>query len=74
MSINRRHFLFATAAGATALGCSGGPAAGAQETFAVTHTDEEWRRILPPAAYEVLRHEGTERTRVPFISASSGTP
>ena len=28
----------------------------------VTHTDEEWRRLLPPESYEVLRHEGTERS------------
>jgi peptide-methionine (R)-S-oxide reductase len=31
--------------------------AGAAE---VTHDDAEWRRLLPPASYDVLRHEGTE--------------
>ena len=27
----------------------------------VTHSDEEWRKLLPPASYAVLRHEATER-------------
>ena len=29
--------------------------------FQVTKTDEEWRRILTPEQYRVLRQEGTER-------------
>jgi peptide-methionine (R)-S-oxide reductase len=29
--------------------------------FAVTHTDEEWRRLLQPAQYDILRRHGTER-------------
>ena len=28
---------------------------------AVTLSDAEWKRRLAPAAYDVLRHEGTER-------------
>jgi peptide-methionine (R)-S-oxide reductase len=32
----------------------------------VSKPDDEWRRALDPAAYAVLRHEGTER---PFSSA-----
>jgi peptide-methionine (R)-S-oxide reductase len=36
---------------------AGKPAA----SFEVTHTDAQWRQMLTPQAYEVLRHEGTER-------------
>ena len=30
-------------------------------TFEVVKTDDEWRRLLKPEAYRVLRHEATER-------------
>jgi peptide-methionine (R)-S-oxide reductase len=30
------------------------------EHFEVTHTDEEWRRLLGPDRYDILRREGTE--------------
>src|SRR6516164_8370649 len=38
----------------------------AAESFEVTHTDEEWRKLLTADQYAVLRQSATER---PFTSA-----
>lgn len=32
-----------------------------EETFPVTHTDAEWRALLTPEQYDVMRGHGTER-------------
>jgi peptide-methionine (R)-S-oxide reductase len=64
----RRHFLLAGASGLAVIGgarLSHTPAATAAETFEVTHSDAEWRKLLTPDQYAVLRQEGTER---PFTS------
>ena len=57
MTISRRSFL--ASAGAVALA----PAAlaGAAERFEVTRTPDQWRRLLGPARYAVLREAKTER-------------
>ena len=67
----RRRFLFASSTLAAAAfaafrqrdvpGVSPALAAGANETFEVVHTDDQWRSTLTSAQYNVLRHEGTER-------------
>lgn len=66
--LTRRYVFFTGAAGLAALvlGRITWPhAAKAAKTYEVTHTDAEWQKMLSPDAYQVLRHEGTER---PFSS------
>ncbi len=70
MSLTRRHLLglggMAAAAGVLGLGaCSrAAPAAAAgarTRTFEVMHSDAQWRQMLTPTQYSVLRQHATER-------------
>jgi peptide-methionine (R)-S-oxide reductase len=58
-----RRRLLGTLATASALpivaACSGG--ATAATAFRVHHTDFEWKKLLTPAQYGILRQQGTER-------------
>jgi peptide-methionine (R)-S-oxide reductase len=51
----------AGAAGVGVLRWRGGRANAAAETFEVMHTPDEWRKLLTPEQYAVLREEDTER-------------
>uniref|UniRef100_A0A9E7ZXE7 peptide-methionine (R)-S-oxide reductase n=1 Tax=Bosea sp. NBC_00436 TaxID=2969620 RepID=A0A9E7ZXE7_9HYPH len=64
--ITRRFLMAATAAGAigAGLGWRACPAAAAGD-FPLKRSDEEWRKLLTPRQYAVLRESATER---PFTS------
>jgi len=67
MMMTRRLFLLGAGTAAVALSAAGmrsGPVRAAQ-TFEVAHTEEEWRKVLTPEQFAVLRQSATER---PFTS------
>jgi peptide-methionine (R)-S-oxide reductase len=57
--MRRRHLLAGTALGLIRAWLHPFPAAA--EAFAVTRSDAEWRKLLTPEQYAVLRQSGTER-------------
>jgi peptide-methionine (R)-S-oxide reductase len=65
--MTKRHFLLsgaslaAAAAIATRFGVDRASSAASKGTFAVTKTAEEWKAILTPEQYAVLREHDTER-------------
>jgi peptide-methionine (R)-S-oxide reductase len=68
--ISRRGMLYTSAAVVAALGLGRlarpRSVSAATHSYEVTHSDAEWRKLLTPEQYDVLRQEGTER---PFTSA-----
>jgi peptide-methionine (R)-S-oxide reductase len=62
--MKRRRFIAALALLPAAVACAsraGEPQKVAPMKFKVEHTDEEWKKLLSPESYDVLRHKGTER-------------
>ncbi|MGH1426130.1 MAG: peptide-methionine (R)-S-oxide reductase MsrB [Pseudooceanicola sp.] len=61
--MNRRHFTTTALALMGSAALTGPKAARAAENFEVTRTKAEWKAMLSPLEYKVMRQEGTERAR-----------
>ena len=84
MMNSRRSFLGLAGAAAVTVVVIGRPAPAARQRFPLQRSDAEWRRILGPQRYAVLREAGTERPfssplnkehrRGTFVCAGCGRP
>ena len=68
MLFSKRQFMHFSGLAAIALTLGCGKEASAK-SYAVTKTDAQWRKLLSPAAYKVLRKESTE---TPYTSKLNG--
>ena len=60
--MNRRAMLTSGFAAVAAFGVGTLQINASTEKFEIMHSDAEWRKMLSPKAYNVLREEGTERS------------
>ena len=65
LNLSRRALLGAGAVSLAGLGLLRSPSVAATASFRVSHSPEEWKRLLGPQRYAVLREASTER---PFTS------
>ncbi len=71
--MTKRSFLGSAAAAicAAVAGCSRDGAEGPAETFEVNKTPAQWRQILSPEQFAVLREAGTERPKSSPLNAEA---
>lgn len=73
MLVSKRQFLSLSSMAAIGLSFGCGREVSAKARFAVNKTDAEWRKILSPAAYNVLRRENTETPYTSRLNREKGT-